>query len=219
MASLALDDPDYDKRVAAYDAVRRDHCDCRSEVRISHDRWRELMRMAADGGSARARIDLVSDDLSELARVGNRKGNYGPQEVTAEHVEAFKQALASGDPYAIEHGTALLAGAYANFSLRDARGQAVDTNALTNAGILLACDAGYPCQRSSSPAMDQACALVGDCAADNLRDFIMYYSASPHTSELIARYQQALGDASCAETGRLSGSISGLPTIHGRWIH
>jgi hypothetical protein len=193
IASLDPDDPDYGKRVASFDAASWDRCEGVSEARVTHDEWRALLQSAADGGSPRAKVDLVRDDLLENTRARARSGQYGPGAIASEQVEALKQAVMSGDPYAIENGTDLMANPYGNFSLRDARGQVVDSEAFRDAGLFLACDAGYPCKESQR--IQQACALVGQCAADNIRDFIMYYNASPYMSQQIAQYQQALGAA------------------------
>ena len=215
IASLDPDDPDYAKRVASYDSIRRDHCAGVADSRISHDDWRGMVQLAAEAGSPRARIDLMRDDVLEQSRVKQMAGTYSPPDLSSQQVEALKEAMTSGDPYAIDNGADLMVGPYANFSLRDAQGRPLDFNAFRDAATLLACDAGYPCR--DSPAMDQACALVGHCAADNLRDYIMYYRSSPYQSQLIAQYQGSLGVA--LSRGDWSGFRfnSGPPTFPG-WI-
>jgi hypothetical protein len=221
LASLSADDPDYAKRVAAYDALRRSEAVLCGEIRgepvINRAQWRALLEPSAAVGNARARIDLIQDEVNEPGREQVRRKNYdsSPQMLTPGQIDGIKQAVASGDPYAIESGILLMSLPYGNFSVRDARGQVVDLEALRQAGSLLACDAGYPCDHS--PTMDQACALVGKCGATTLRDYIQYYSASPYESQLIAQYEQALHQAQ--ERNDWSGFrfVSGPATFPG-WI-
>lgn len=222
VASISVDDPDYAKRIAAYDSLRRwESLRCeeiRSEPVINRAQWRALLEPSAAAGNPRARIDLIQDDLSEPGRVQMREKKYDSalQMLTAAQIDGIKQAAASGDPYAIESGILLMSLPYGNFSMRDAQGQAVDLEALRQAGTLLACEAGYPCDHS--PQMDQACAMVGKCAATTLRDYIQYYSASPYESQLIAQYEQALRDANDRNDWSGFRFVSGPATFPGGWI-
>jgi hypothetical protein len=162
------------------------------EALVTRDQWRSLLGSSAAAGNPRARIDLLEDDLNERSRADAREHKYSSSfaQLTAEQIEGMKDAVASGDPYALESAIQLMSYPYPNFSLRDANGRAVDADAFRDAGALLACEYGYPCDRS--PRLDQACALMGRCAATNVRDYILYYSASPFESQRIVQYEDAL---------------------------
>ena len=61
-------------------------------------------------------------------------------------------------------------------------------------------DAPPPAQTAFVPMIEvthamqivQACAMSGNCAANNYRDYVLYYTASPSTSQQIAGYEAAL---------------------------
>ena len=221
VASLSVDDPDYAKRIASYDALlqsQNHRCDVvGDEAMLTRDQWRSLLDSSAAAGNPRARIDLLRDDLDEKsrARMRARENSSGYDPLGPDQIEGLKQAVMSGDPYAIENGVDLMSLPYANFSLRDGRGQAVDTEALRKAGQLVACDSGYPCEHG--PWMDQSCAMVGRCAASTLRDYIQYYGASPYESQLIAQYEEALQGASARNDWSGFRFVAGPATFPG-WI-
>jgi hypothetical protein len=192
LGSLAMDEPDREKRIAAYDSLRVDPCQDLRNVEVQRNEWRQMLEDAATGGELKARLDLVTTDIEEQNRARWKSGDTNPRStVTAEQMDTIKQAIASGDPYAITAGARLLSISYANLDLRDGRGQALDTQALDSAANLIACDAGYPCG-ATNRTLAFACAFTDHCGATTLRDYTMYYNASPYTSQLIAQYEQAL---------------------------
>jgi hypothetical protein len=190
--TIAVDDPDREKRVAAYDSLQKRNrfCEDMNGVEVQLKDWRALLEDAAAGGNTNARLDLANDDIGEQYREHLKAGSYFAN-ITPSQVDAIKAAIASGDPYGITEGVNLLAGSYANMSLRDSTGQAIDTKALIVAGRLMSCDAGYLCGENS-PDLIQGCALFDQCGATNYRDYTMYYSASPYASQRVAQYEQAL---------------------------
>jgi hypothetical protein len=190
--SIPADDPNREKRIAAFDGMRRDRCEGMAGVEMQRKEWRGLLEDAAARGNLNARVDLINDDIAGALR-SPQKGRFLIPAITSEQVDALKQAVASGDPYALATGMRLLAGGYSNMSLLDGAGQPVDLRAMVTAVDLMGCDSGYPCD-GSNRSMLIGCALFDRCAASNLRDYTMYYDASPYTSQRIAQYQQALGD-------------------------
>jgi hypothetical protein len=191
--SIAADDPDREKRIAAYDATRVQGQAC-GELRnreFSRDEWRKLLEDSAARGELKARLDLLKDDLAEENRKKSQSGQYGMPTLSAAQLDQVKQAMAAGDPYSITTGIEVLSNAYGNLSLQDGQGQAIDIKALKAAAALMACDAGYPCG-DSHPILLFACAQFDRCGASNFRDYPMYYDVSPYVSQRIAQYQGAL---------------------------
>ena len=102
--------------------------------------------------------------------------------------------MASGDPLAIRAAMLLLIGEYQNFSLRDADDRPLDRLAMIRASALLNCDYGVACG-TDAPWLVYACAMNGQCAANSLRDYLMYYASSPSSSQVMAGYEAALRNA------------------------
>jgi hypothetical protein len=85
-------------------------------------------------------------------------------------------------------------GRYDNMSLRDADDRPVDFGAFFRAAVLASCDYGLPCGPDSDWVMN-GCAFTGNCAANNLRDYMMFYNSSPSSSQITATYEAALRNA------------------------
>ncbi|HTQ01524.1 MAG TPA: hypothetical protein VMN56_19565 [Casimicrobiaceae bacterium] len=217
--SLAADEPDRDRRIAAYDAMALDRtrCDELKDVQIARADWRRLLQDAAAAGEIKAQLDLAKEEIYDQYRAQTKTGKGGLATVTEAQIETARRAIASGDPYGIAEGVNLLTGGYANMSLRDARDQPVDLRAFQAAGNLLACDAGYACGGQSGDLL-QGCALFDRCGADNLRDYTMYYSASPYRSQLIAQYEQALRGAMATNDWSAFRFHPGAASLPGAWL-
>ncbi len=76
-------------------------------------------------------------------------------------------------------------------SLRDADDRPINASAFYLALDLLGCEYGLQCG-ADTPRMLQACAMSGNCAATNYRDYLLYYAASPNTSQQVAGCEAAL---------------------------
>ena len=76
---------------------------------------------------------------------------------------------------------------------------------------LLACDYGYPCGENNERVLS-GCAYLGHCDANSLSDYLFYYGASPHDSQLTAQYREILRTA--IESGNWSqlNVVRGLPS-------
>jgi hypothetical protein len=196
-ASLAPNDPDRDKRLAAFDGVNYDPCGDLSNLEMSRKDLRALLQSAADAGDPKAKASLVAYDLQDQYRGPDGKVRFSPDQVAKisdTQIDTLKQAIASGDPYAVRTALQALTGSYANFSLRDADDRPLNFSALWQAGSLVGCDFGFDCGPNSQ-GIQNGCAFAGYCAANNLRDYLMYYQSSPAASQMIASYETAIRNA------------------------
>ena len=196
-ASLGPDDPDRDKRIAAFDEINYDACGGIGSVETTRKEIRGLLEAGAAGGDPKARAALVRLDLDDQRRGPDGKMKFGPDGVSRisdANVETLKQAMGSGDPYAMQSAMNALMGTYQNMSLRDAQDRPLDRTAAFMAGTLVGCDYGFSCGPDSSW-MQDGCAMSGHCDANNLRDYLMYYAASPSSSQVMATYEAAIRNA------------------------
>lgn len=195
VASLAPNDPDRERRIAAFDQVNFDECQGLAGVETSRKEIRALLEQGAAGGDPKARAALVLEDLEDQLRGpdGKQKPGFIPR-LGDDQVETLKQVMASGDPQAIRAAMLLLVGEYQNFSLRDADDRPLDRIALLRASTLLNCEYGVPCGPDAQWLL-YACAMSGQCAANSLRDYMMYYASSPSASQVMAGYEAALRNA------------------------
>ena len=197
LASLAPDDPDRDKRIAAFDEINHDTCADIAKVETSRKEIRSLLEAGAAGGDPKARAALVRLELDDQRRGPDGKMKFGPDgvpRISDANIETLKQAMGSGDPYAMRSAMNALMGTYQNMSLRDAQDRPLDVVAAFMAGALVGCDYGFPCGPDSSW-MQDGCAMSGHCDANNLRDYLMYYAASPSSSQVMANYEAAIRNA------------------------
>lgn len=195
VASLAPNDPDRDKRIAAFDAMNFDPCAGLGELTATRQDIRALHEAGAAGGDPKARVALVSDELDDSIR--GPDGKERPDvafHITDAQLATLRQAIASGDPLAMRAAGTTLTLAYDNMSLRDADDRPIDFRAFIRANILVTCDYGLPCGPDADWIV-HACAASGDCAASTLRDHMMFYNSSPSSSQLMASYEAALRNA------------------------
>jgi hypothetical protein len=197
LASLGPDDPDRDKRIAAFDEINFDACAGIANVETSRKEIRGLLEAGAAGGDPKARAALVRQDLDDQRRGPDGKMRFGPDSIpriSDANLETLKQAIGSGDPYAMRLAMNTLMGTYQNMSLRDAQDRPLDGSAAYMAGALVGCDYGFACGADSSW-VQNGCAMNGHCDANNLRDYLMYYAASPSSSQVMATYEAAIRNA------------------------
>jgi hypothetical protein len=129
-----------------------------------------------------------------------RRAMGGPTTLSDAQVETLQSVLGSKDPAAMVIAGRLLSNAWQDFAVRigGTDGQIAEPRALFNAWQVLACDYGYPCDTGNDRVLSE-CAFQGHCDASSLQDFIFFYAASPHDSQLVSQYQAILRNA--VETG------------------
>jgi hypothetical protein len=195
VASIAPNDPDRDKRLAAFDAINYNQCAELGELTVTRHDIRALHEAGAAGGDPKARVALVGDQLDDSIRGPDGKERPNAAfHITDAQLETLRQAIASGDPLAMRSAGTTLMLPFDNMSLRDADDLPLDFRAFIRANILVTCDYGLPCG-SDADWIAHACAARGDCAAGTLRDHMMFYNSSPSSSQLMASYEAALRNA------------------------
>ena len=199
--ALMAGDPDRSKRLAAFDAMMRDPCEGLSQLKSTREEINQLDRDAAAAGDVKARLALLRQDLRAQPVERSPDGTTFAPQVNDEQKALILQSLASSDPTTAMEGVMSLAFTFRNASLRDPDGRPIDLGVLRNAATLVACDSGYPCG-ADAPQVANACVYSGRCDALSMRDYLLYYAESPHDSQVLARYENALREG--AATGQSS---------------
>jgi hypothetical protein len=163
-----------------------------------------MLANAAAMGDAKAQALAMEQEMWAARRASGPQGRWGRDNVTLTdpQVGSLQQIVASRDPAAMVTAGRILAGTWHDYGLRiGPENQPVEQRAFAQAWQLLACDYGYPCDESNERVLN-ACAYQGHCDANSLPDYLFYYGASPHDSQLTAQYREVLRNA--IETGNWS---------------
>jgi len=194
MKTLAQNDPQREKRLAAFEQVNAPRCEGFGDLAMTQADLRAMLAKAVDAGSAEARARQIEDEVTQA-----RRGRWDNGSLTDAQIEDLKHIATSKDPGAMLEAGRILSNSYRDITVRDgADGPPLEPQALHNAWTLVACEYGYPCGQDSSR-VQEACAYRGHCEASNLQDFLYYYAASPHDSQLMSQYESMLRTA--VETG------------------
>jgi hypothetical protein len=214
IASLAPNDPQREKRIAAFDEVAINRCAGMENTTITQAELNKMLANAAAMGDAKAQALAIEQEMWAARRASGPQGRWGRDNVTLTdpQIDQLRQIVASRDPGALVTAGRILAGTWHDYGLRiGPEGQAVEQRAFMQAWQLLACDYGYPCGPDNERVLN-SCAQQGHCDANSLSDYLFYYGASPHDSQLMAQYREILRNA--IETGNWSQLtvVRGAPT-------
>ncbi len=189
LASLAPADPQRERRIAAYEEVTTNRCAGMEGVGATQADLSRMLADAAAGGDPKARAHSMELDLW-AARRGDRKTS-----LTDEQFADLKQIAQTKDPEALLIAGRLMSNSWHEYALRlSPDGPNVDPRAFHNAFTVLACDYGAACGENNVRILS-ACAHQGHCDAGNLTDYLTYYTASPHDSELLNQYRGLIRNA------------------------
>ena len=190
MKTLAPGDPQREKRLAAFDDVNAQVCEGFGELTMTQADLRAMLGKAADAGSAEAKALQIGDDVRTAQR-----GHWDHGTLSDEQIDSLKQLAQTRDPGAILEAGRILSNTYRDLTVRDGSdGPMLEPRALHNAWTLVACEYGYACGAENAR-VQQACAFLGHCDASNLQDYLYYYAASPHDSQLMNQYEAMLRTA------------------------
>jgi len=194
MKTLAQNDPQRERRLAAFEQVNASRCEGFGDLTLTQADLRSMLAKAADAGSAEARGRQIEDEVRQAQR-----GRWDNGTLTDAQIDNLKQIASTRDPGAMLEAGRILSNSYRDITVRDgADGAVLEPQALHNAWTLVACEYGYPCGQDNDR-VQEACAYRGHCEASNLQDFLYYYAASPHDSQLMTQYESMLRTA--VETG------------------
>ena len=200
LASLAPNDPQLEKRKAAWEQMNVDRCGELAQIEYNAADVSKLVEAAAAASDPRAKAWQLMKQMQDDREAAGRKsvaagGPPGPTgyEVTDAQFATMRQLLASQDPLVISELRNVLSSTIDSGSVRIGPNQiAIDHQAMYNALALVACDFGAPCAQDS-PAILIECAVQGRCSAGNLYDHTLYYGVSPYGAQLVEQYRQWLG--------------------------
>jgi hypothetical protein len=204
LAALPANAPMRDKRITAFDEVAANRCAGMEGITITQADLGKMLADSAAMGDPKAQAASLEQQLWQERRASGAQGRWGRDSVTLSdaQVDNLRQIVGSRDPEAMMIAGRVLATSWHDFSLRiGPDNQLVEPRAFQQAWQLLACDYGYPCG-DTNPRVLSACAYQGHCDAASLSDYLFYYGASPHDSQLLAQYRGILRQA--VETGNWS---------------
>jgi hypothetical protein len=195
LATLPANDPDREKRVAAFDDLETNRCAGFENLNVTQAEVNKLLADAVSAGDAKARAIAVEQEL-----LAERRGRgFQGASLTDAQIETLRQVIGTRDAGAMVIAGRLLSNTYNDLTIRiGPEGQVVEPRAFMNAWQILACDYGYPCGSDNTRLLSE-CALQGHCNASTLQDYLFYYGGSPHDSQLVTQYQGILRNA--IETG------------------
>ena len=192
VASIPENDPQRDKRIAAFDDVATNRCAGMDGVSITQSALNNMLAQAAAAGDPKAQALTLEQSLWAARRAEGRwRSDVAP---TDEQVTQLRGAIMSRDPEAMLIAGRVLSTSWHDFSLRIGDNQIVEQRSFQQAWALLACDYGYPCGENNQRLLS-ACAYQGHCNAQTLPDYIYYYGASPYDSQLLSQYREVLRTA------------------------
>lgn len=191
LAALPPNDPQRDKRIAAFESEAVNRCAGFEGLAITQADLGKLLTDAASAGDPKAQAVSVEQEIWQARRAGQ----WRTATLSDTQISTLEQAIGTKDPEAMVVAGRLLSNTWNELTVRigpDA--QAVDPRAFYNAWQVLACQYGYPCGADNQRLLDE-CAYNGHCEATTLPDYLYYYASSPHESELVAQYQSVLRGA------------------------
>lgn len=217
LAAIPENDPMRAKRIAAFDEVAANRCAGMEGITIAQADLSKMLETAAAMGDPKAQAASLERELWQARRTAGRDAVT----LSDAQVENLRQIVSTKDPEAMIIAGRILSGPWREFSMRvGPEGQTAEQRAFNQAWQLLACDYGYPCGENN-PRLLTACAFNGHCDATSLPDYLFYYGASPHDSQLLTQYRSVLRQA--VDTGDWSQitvargpRLSGLPQMRFR---
>ncbi len=192
LSALPDNDPQRDKRIAAFDNVATNRCAGLEGLTITQSALNNLLAQAAAAGDPKAQALSLEQSLWALRRAdGAWRSDVAPND---QQVAQLRTAVMSRDPEAMLIAGRVLSTSWHDFSLRIGDDQVVEQRSFMQAWALLACDYGYPCGDDNQRVLS-ACAYQAHCNAQSLPDYIYYYGASPYDSQLLSQYRETLRTA------------------------
>lgn len=193
--TLAPTDPEYDRRVAAYDAAD-DMARCRGfqGQRIAQKKIDELYRASGDAGDPRAQARQLVAELSKNLTIP-KNSTESSRFVEQDSVQRIISLLESRDGEAIVTVAQLLAEHRLIEQLRiGPNGETPNASSLVGAFTLVACDFQPTCSAFDREAL-QACAHAGYCTAGSFEELYTNFLASPYAWSLASQYRTLIHTA------------------------
>jgi hypothetical protein len=174
---LKENDPGNAQRIEAFNRVT-ETCEGFANVNISAADISKLYREAAAQGNFAAKVVVASDQYREQAR--NARG-IEERRMSEDQLALVREALGSGDPFAIERAGQLLS--WGSTQLADRKvgpnGDPFTAREWGPAWQLAACDRGANCGSENYRVLN-GCAFQGACGYDSLEAYMQFNELPPN---------------------------------------
>ena len=191
LAALSPDDPQRDKRIAAFEGAAVNHCEGFEGVTVTQADLDTTLAQAVDAGDPKAKAAAIESQIW----AERRAGQWRTATLSESQISTLEDAIGTKDPAAMMTAGRLLSNTWPDITMHVGQDAgAVEPRALYNAMQVLACEYGYPCG-SDTPQLLQACAYNAHCDARSLPEYLYYYASSPHEAQLVAQYESVLRTA------------------------
>ena len=189
---LKENDPGNAQRIEAFNRIT-ETCEGFANVSITAADISKLYRDAAAQGNAAAKVAVASDLYREQAR--NARG-IEERRMSEDQLAMVRDALGSGDPFAIESAGRLLS--WGSTQLADRKvgpnGDPYSARDWAPAWQLAACDRGANCGSDNYRVLN-GCAYQGACGYDNLETYMQFNELAPNTYAAAMQNRATILDA------------------------
>ncbi len=189
---LKDNDPANTQRVEAFNRIT-ETCEGFSNVNITPAEISKLYREAAAQGNPAAKVAVASDQYRDQAR--NARG-VEERRLSEDQLSMIRDALGTGDPFAIERAGQLLS--WGSSQLADRRvgpnGDPYSARDWAPAWQLAACDRGANCAADNYRVLN-GCAYNGACGYDSLETYMQFNELPPNVYATAMQNRAVILDA------------------------
>ena len=204
---LKVNDPNNNQRIEAYNQINA-ACEGFQGVNLTPADTSRLYAEAAAAGNPAAKAALAADFYRDQSRSAR---GVEERRMTEDQLSLVRDALASGDPFAIRRAGQLLT--YESTQLVDrklgAEGDSFNPRDLGPAWAFLACDRGANCGADANRVL-QGCASQGACGYTSLQSYLQFNELSPNAYTNAQRYNAMIAEAIAQGRWDLLGIAPGM---------
>ena len=189
---LKDNDPNNTQRQEAFNRIT-ETCEGFANINLSAADISQLYREAAAAGNPAAKVAVASELYREQAR--NARG-IEERRMSEDQLAMMRDALGSGDPFAIESAGRLLSWGSTQLSDRKVgpNGDPFSARDWGPAWQLAACDRGANCGADNFRVLN-GCAYQGACGYDNLETYMQFNELPPNTYAAAMQNRAVILDA------------------------
>jgi hypothetical protein len=189
---LKENDPGNAQRIEAFNRVT-ETCEGFANTNISPAEIARLFREAAAQGNPAAKVAVASEQYREQAR--NARG-MDERRLSEDQLAMVRDALGTGDPFAIERAGQLLS--WGSTQLADRKvgpnGDTFTARDWAPAWQLAACDRGANCGADNYRVLN-GCAYQGACGYDSLETYMQFNELAPNVYAAAMQNRATILDA------------------------
>lgn len=216
ISTLAADDPQNARRLAAYDAIdNTQRCLRFQGAKISPRDIEDLYAAASQQGDARARARLLVAELNKANTNNQRTDPNASNRISSlDDLAQLIGLLETRDPEAMLIVGGYLSQASLASHLRiGPNGETPEPSAFLGAFSLVACDFGQDCVALSREPLN-ACAYAGYCSAQSFEELYQSFLASPWAYSQALRYSRMIHHAIDTRNWALIGLTPAAPKAY-----